>query len=108
MGAGCAHATGRCDLQARKALKCRDNAKGCLGLFKVCNLWWRSFLLWLTLMAGGWPAAAVRLARAEESPDTSGQHAVRKRGADGRKSAATESVAENIPPASAGKGEKAG
>lgn len=48
------------------------------------------------------------LTRAEESPDTSGQHAACKRGADGRKSVATESVAENIPPASAGKVEMAG
>jgi len=50
----------------------------------------------------------VRITRAEESPDTSGQHAARKRGADGRKSAATDSVAENIPAAQAAKVEKAG
>jgi len=50
----------------------------------------------------------VRFTRAEESPDTSGQHAARKRGAGGRKSVATDSVAENIPPASAGKVEMAG
>lgn len=62
----------------------------------------------LSLVVGGWSAAAVRFARAEESPDTSGQHAARKRGADGRKSAATDSVAENIPPALVGKVEMAG
>lgn len=59
---------------------------------------------------GGWSAVAARFFCAEESPDTSGQHAARKRGADGRKFAATESVAENIPPSGSpgGKGEKAG
>ena len=61
-----------------------------------------------SLVLGGWSAAAVWFTRAEESPDTSGQHAACKRGADGRKSAATDSVAENIPPASAGKVEMAG
>ncbi len=63
---------------------------------------------WPRFLPGGWPAAAARFSRAEESPDTSGQHAARKRGAGGRKSAATDSVAENIPPASAGKVEMAG
>jgi hypothetical protein len=62
----------------------------------------------LSLLAAGGRRSLCGFTRAEESPDTSGQHAVRKRGADGRKSAATESVAENIPPASAGKVEMAG
>jgi len=60
------------------------------------------------LVIGGWLATAARFARAEESPDTSGQHAVCKHGSGGRKSTVTDSVAENIPPASAGKVEMAG
>ena len=46
--------------------------------------------------------------RTEESPDTLGLHAARKRGGGGCKSAVTESVAENIPPGSPGKVEMAG